>query len=255
MKISSAFALVAALCLVLAATLASAYTVGLGADSRFVDTQTNTDGEVYNLEGLLLSLNHTIIKVSEYDNDTMWSETMDQADVLIFPENEVSSPLGTITNTTRDNIMSWVKTQRGVVVVFYGDYDLSNFLALLGSSGGAGNSPWLKTAAANESKIFGDDGPAQLEGMNAASSWSLSADDAKVVTCMYGSDDDCALWQYDMGKGRYFGAAPDYYDAAPYGSQDGGWVSALGLVFSAVPAASPTASSATRPVSFLAALL
>lgn len=55
-----------------------------------------------------------------------------------------------------------------------------------------------------------------------------------------------------MGNGRYFGVAPDYYNAAPYGSQDGGWVSALTLVFSAVPSASPRVASSA---SFLAALL
>jgi hypothetical protein len=231
-------ALVAALCLMLAAR-ADAYTIGLGADSRVVDTAQDTDGEVYNLEGLFLQLNHTVVNITQYDSEAAWVDLMAEVDVIVFPESENDSPLTYLTNATLDAIHNWVKTQHGVVIIFYDDYSLVNYLTKLSTSVGSSNSPWIKTAAANSSSIF-ESGPAELEGLDASMSWNVT-NDAAVVECMYGTDEDCALWQYDMGTGRWFVAGPDYYDSAPRGSQDGGWVSVLTAAMSAVPAADSAA--------------
>jgi hypothetical protein len=60
---------------------------------------------------------------------------------------------------------------------------------------------WAKTAAVNSSSIF-QSGPAELESLSASVSWNVTNDAVtnNLVDCMYGMDEDCALWQYDMGN-------------------------------------------------------
>lgn len=66
--------------------------------------------------------------------------------------------------------------------------------------------------------------------LDAASSWDLSADvnnEVAGLECMYGTVDDCAVWQYEQGSGKWFGLAPDFWFFGGSCGQDGGWRSVL----------------------------
>jgi hypothetical protein len=93
-----------------------------------------------------------------------------------------------------------------------------------------------------------------VEGLNAASGWSLGNDlpgEAADLKCMYGTTDDCAVWVYTQGSGRWIGVAPDFYNFGYPEGQDGGWVS----VMTTIAAYGSSASQLTSWVTWVASAL
>lgn len=77
-----------------------------------------------------------------------------------------------------------------------------------------------------------ESGPAQLNNPNGTYTWDISSLPAE-ATVMYSDGDDAAVVTIPVGDGQITFLAYDWYNAAPTGSQDGGWTDILDIAVSA----------------------
>ena len=157
--------------------------------------------------------------------------------VLMMPELESGDLNSALDNDAKQAIKAFVEA--GGELVINGssgsnDESLLNDIFGFSITNGAttfSNVPTFSQTGATTGTDF-EAGPAQLNNPNATYTWDTSSLPAE-ATVMYSDGDDAAVVTIPVGDGQITFLAYDWYNAAPTGSQDGGWTDILDIAVSA----------------------
>jgi T1SS-143 domain-containing protein len=152
--------------------------------------------------------------------------------VLLIPELEEGNLSSALSGEAKDTIRTFVENGGNLVInAASGSNDESLINSIFGFSitSGGGGSPYAQTGDA-AGTVFAS-GPASLSYENGTYQWSASSLPAEAIV-MYGSGDGAAVVVIPVGSGQITFLAYDWFDAAPVGSQDGGWLEILDIVVS-----------------------
>jgi len=149
--------------------------------------------------------------------------------VLLIPELEKGDLSSALSGEAKDTIRTFVENGGNLVInATSGSNDESLINSIFGFtiSGGSGGTPYAQTGDAAGTAFAS--GPASLSYENGTYQWSASSLPAEAKV-MYGSGDGAAVVVIPVGSGQITFLAYDWYDAAPVGSQDGGWLEILDI--------------------------
>lgn len=149
--------------------------------------------------------------------------------VLLIPELEVGNLNSALSGEAKDTIRAFVENGGNLVInAASGSNDESLINSIFGFSisSGSGGSPYTKTGDAAGTDFAA--GPASLSYENGTYQWSASSLPAEAKV-MYGSGDGAAVVVIPVGSGQITFLAYDWFNAAPVGSQDGGWLEILDI--------------------------
>jgi YVTN family beta-propeller protein len=192
-------------------------------DPNYVDTEGYTSSESDNVQAGLAAMGYIVQPFTGID-EASWSAALAGANILAIPELENNSYLGNdLSPAARSVIADFVSQGGGLIQFYYGSDFLNPVLGLsLDHSGGDSSSI---TAAAEGTAFHG--GPASLPSNNAT--WGLDRTTfpagGLAIYSSGGNSAEVAWMPYGGGQIVYLGW--DWYDAAPPGSQDGGWLEVL----------------------------
>ncbi|MBN2389548.1 MAG: YncE family protein, partial [Anaerolineae bacterium] len=205
-------------------TLAGSAVIAVFDDPAYVDTGGGTDSESDNVQAGLAAMGHIVVPFTGID-EMAWSTALAGANVLVIPELEVNSNLGNnLSPAVRAVVADFVNQGGGLIEFYQGPAFLNPVLGLSLNSGDGGNSNI--TSAAVGTAFQG--GPATLPGNDAT--WGLDSSTfppgGLAIYSSGGNSAEVAWLPYGDGQIVYLGW--DWYDAAPPGNQDGGWLDVLG---------------------------
>lgn len=192
-------------------------------DPAYVDTGGSTDSESDNVQAGLAAMGYAVVPFTGID-ETAWSTALAGANVLVIPELEVNSSLGdNLSPAVRAVIADFVNQGGGLIEFYQGPEFLNPVLGLSLNSSGGGSSSIM--AAAVGTAFQG--GPATLPSNNATSGLDSSTfpSGGLAIYSSGGNNAEVAWLPYGAGQIVYLGW--DWYDAAPPGSQEGGWLDVL----------------------------
>lgn len=199
-------------------------------NGAFVDTAGSSSSEADNLRAALQSLGHV---VTDFTGTT--GAALDAAlfgkEVIVFPEFEIANfaPSAGFAAELRAFIA------RGGTLVISGDVDngdeaflnsVFGYSLVNGSDSTFGFPDIAKTAAANTVPTFGDD-PATLPTANGTYNTTIGSLPSTAKVLYTAPNGDAAVWAAAYGTGQVVFLSFDFFDAAPVGSQDGGWLQVL----------------------------
>jgi uncharacterized repeat protein (TIGR01451 family) len=203
--------------------LAGGEVIAVFDDPAYVDTGGSTSSESDNVQAGLAAMGHTVQPFTGID-EASWSAALGGANVLVIPELEVNSNLGyDLSLAARAVIADFVNQGGGLIEFYYGSDFLNPVFGFsLSDSGGDSSSI---TAAAMGTAFQG--GPATLPSNNAT--WGLDSSTfppgGLTIYSSGGNNAEVAWLPYGAGQIVYLGW--DWFDAAPPGNQDGGWLEVL----------------------------
>jgi T1SS-143 domain-containing protein len=157
--------------------------------------------------------------------------------VLLMPELENGDLNSALDTDAKQAIKSFVEA--GGQLVINGSSgsndetllnDIFGFSITNGSNTSSNVPTFSQTGAATGTDY--ESGPAQLNNPNGTYTWDISSLPAE-ATVMYSDGDDAAVVTIPVGDGQITFLAYDWYNAAPTGSQDGGWTDILDIAVSA----------------------
>ena len=157
--------------------------------------------------------------------------------VLFMPELENGDLNSALDTDAKQAIKSFVEAGGQLVINgSYGSEDESLLNDIFGfsitnGSNTSSNVPTFSQTGAVTGTDF-ESGPAQLNNPNGTYTWDISSLPAE-ATVMYSDGDDAAVVTIPVGDGQITFLAYDWYNAAPTGSQDGGWTDILDIAVSA----------------------
>jgi YVTN family beta-propeller protein len=203
--------------------LAGTAVVAVFDDPTYVDTAGSTDSESDNVQAGLAAMGYTVLPFTGID-EAAWSTALAGANVLAIPELENDSNLGNdLSPAARAVIADFVDSGGGLIEFDDGSSFLNPVFGFSLSHSGGGNSSI--TAAAVGTAFQG--GPATLPSNNATQGLDSSTFPVGglAIYSSGGNNAEVAWLPYGSGQIVYLGW--DWYDAAPPGSQDGGWLDVL----------------------------
>ena len=222
-----ALALAAVTGIVMSAS-ATAANVALFADTTFIDySPPSTSSEGYNMQVALAGMGHT---VTTFTGTTAaeWSAALAGQQILVIPEQENGEIAGALPPATITVIQNFVNGGGNLIIA--SDYQSTlllnavfGYTLVLDGSGAISNI----TGAAAGTAFAG--GPASLADNNATSGGVNTASLPGAGVCAYDVGTECMVFQIAQGSGTIESLAYDYFNAAPNGTQDGGWLEALRL--------------------------
>ncbi|MBN2389983.1 MAG: beta-propeller fold lactonase family protein [Anaerolineae bacterium] len=203
--------------------LAGTAVVAVFDDPSYVDTENTTSSESDNVQAGLAAMGHTVLPFTGID-ETAWSTALAGADILVIPELENDSGLGIdLSLAARAVISDFVNSGGGLIEFDDGSSFLNPVFGF--SLSHSGGNPSSITAAAVGTAFQG--GPATLPSNNAT--WGLDSSTfpagGLAIYSSGGNNAEVAWLPYGSGQIIYLGW--DWYDAAPPGGQDGGWLDVL----------------------------
>jgi hypothetical protein len=217
--------------------------VALFSDNVYIDydpTFTNTAADGSNLHQSLVSLGHTVTAFTGVTT-AAWTTALAGADVLVMPEQENAAVFPALEAGAVTAIQNFVNG--GGALLTADDYQgFLNGVFGFSLSQPSNSGPWLLTSNAAGTSFAG--GPASLPRNNATDDYAISSLPSGSL-CMYdvaAGIPGCAVFVTPQGSGWIGVLSFDWYNAAPVGSQDGGWIEVLGrtMDFIAQPQAIPT---------------
>lgn len=227
---------------VFGAGAAGAADIYLFNDPAVVDTSPGEEAD--NLRGILVANGHTVIGFSGATMAT-WAGALAAADVIVIPEQETGTFISYVDAAVQSAIQTHVSGGGSIQFVgSLGSNDIMAINTLFGYSLTNGLSyyaaqPATRNAAAAAGTPFAA-GPTIRA--NNGSYTILTASLSGGALCVYAISTDCLLATLPYGSGRIVFSAYDYYNAAPAGTQDGGWVATQGHIISYLTAPPPVAA-------------
>ena len=194
-------------------------------DPAFVDTAGSNFSESDNVQASLAAIGHA---VSRFDGTSAaaFQGALAGADVLLIPELEVGSLNAAIAPGARAAIASFVSA--GGTLVVHGD-GAGYMSALLNSTFGWSTvqnfSAGVATIAPAAAGTRFQGGPGQVANNNAI--YEIGGLPAGAKTIYQDSTGGTEVASVPFGSGRVVYLAYDWFDAAPVGAQDGGWLEVL----------------------------
>jgi hypothetical protein len=235
------------------AAVAEAANVAVFFNTAFVDTATDGTGEAYNVVQTLTSQGHTVSTFTSLAPNVLGPTLLGKS-VLVIPELENGNLTPTLSGATTSIIHDFVFIRGGTLVVFapatgdplavlnvtFKEDPLGGKALSLTSAGDAVGS--ITKAAGAAGTTFAN-GPATLPILSATSTVelaSLPVGSQLVHTNVIYEDDNgnAVVTQISYGSGHILIIGWDWFDAAPTGAQDGGWLALLDTTVT-VPAGPP----------------
>lgn len=195
-------------------------------NAAFVDTRNATTSESDNVQASLTSLGHVVTAFTGTQAADFTAALAD-ADVLLFPEFELGDFLPD--TATQDVIRGFVGA--GGTLVMNGDAGAGDeaFLnAVFGFSLVQGTNSTFGESAAQPDRAattFADDPPTLRNGNGTYAVQTASLPTGSLN--LYESSGNTTVAAMPFGAGQIVFLAFDWYNAAPRGSQNGGWLEAL----------------------------
>lgn len=206
----------------LAAAPSQAAVVALFADTGYVDYNVGDLGaEASNLEASLADLGHTVNTFTGTATGD-WSTALAGVDVLAIPEQESGAIYPDLDPGAVTAIQDFVSNGGSLIISEdYRDFLNDTFGWGIATSGSA---PYdLVTANAAGTSFEG--GPSSLPSNNATASYTNLPTGS---TCMYeNAGSDCVVFTVTYGSGSVISLGWDWYNAAPTGTLDNGWIEVL----------------------------
>jgi hypothetical protein len=211
-----------------APAMVQAATVAVYDDPTFVDTSDDTGAEADNVQASLVSFGHTVKRFDGTSSDA-FSRGLAGARLLVIPDLENADLSAVLDQNAIHTIRSYVSTGGGLIIFEADDtgrdegflntvfgYDLSSGTNLGG--------PAALTSNAAGTAFAG--GPATLPFNN----WTDPLDATTLpsgASVMYEAGDEAWVTAFAVGSGVIIHLSFDWFDAAPTGAQDSGWLSVL----------------------------
>ena len=196
-------------------------------NSSFVDTSNSTGAESDNVQASLAALGNT---VSTFTGTTAAAITaaLDGKDAVLIPEQEFGSIIGALDGSARDAFADFVSSGGGLIIngSFSGATEsfLNGVFGFSLSHGTDDGGPFSKTANAVGTAFAG--APASIPWNNGTYATTLASLPGAAKS-IYQDGSDTAVAIIPFGVGEIVILAWDWYDAAPAGFQNGGWLSVL----------------------------
>jgi len=204
---------------------ANAANIALFSDTGYIDydpTFTDSGSEGSNLQATLQAAGHTVTPFTG-TTTAAWSAALAGADILVIPEQEHGSIYPDLEPGAVTAIQNFVAAGGGLLITEdYGNFLNSVFGYSITSAGN--NEPYLYNASAAAGTAF-EGGPASLPYNDDTDSYTGLPGSA---SCIYQSvGGECAVFRITQGSGQIVSLGFDWYDAAPIGSQDNGWIAVM----------------------------
>lgn len=229
----------AATALLVAAATAEAARVALFNDPTYVDT-TPTTGEAETLRASLVQQGHSV-KVFTGISSAAWRGALAGRELLVIPELEAGDLAAALPQAAEHTLRSYVATGGGLATFDSPANTTSLLNSLFGFSLAAATDspPYARQSGLGGTSYVG--GPASLPSNNATRPLSLASfpGGAKPV---YANGDAVGVALFAAGSGRVAYLAWDWFDAAPVGPQNGGWLNVLNRTVKEVAGAGCTIS-------------
>jgi Ca2+-binding RTX toxin-like protein len=214
-------------------------TVAVYDDPAFVDTAGGTGAESDNVQASLASFGHTV-KTFAGTSGPAFSGGLAGASLLVIPELENGNLAPALDQGALHTIRSYVATGGGLIVFDLSGGNTRDFLnTVFGYSltAGAGVGPYARTGEVAGTAFAG--GPASLPANGATEPFD-SASLPSGAAVMYANGTDAAVTAFTVGSGEIVHLGWDWFNAAPVGTQDGGWLSVLNRAVAEVAGAGCT---------------
>jgi hypothetical protein len=194
----------------------------------YVDTGGTSSNESDTMQASLASLGHTVTTFTGI-SDTDFAAALAGKDTLVIPETEIGDLNAALTPAARTVIANFVAGGGGLIKNGHRVRDEDLLDAIFGfsltsvalSTGGNGGNI---TAAATGTPF--DGGPASLIANNATSALGAASLPAGSLA-LYENASGVTVARMSHGAGRIVFLGWDWFNAAPLGSQDAGWLSVL----------------------------
>jgi hypothetical protein len=224
--------------LVVAAVPARAANVALFFNPTYVDTATDSTGEAYNLQQGLIAQGHTVTTFTGITADAIRAAVAGRT-ILVIPELQNNNLSPDLAPDAARAIGIFV-ANGGTLMVF--DPGVGDPLAVINkafpsfdlASAGSVVGTINKTAAATGTPF--ESGPAtlpvNLNAVDTVLTASLPSSETQPVSSKVIYQDDAGnavVAQISFGNGNILIFGWDWFNAAPVGSQDGGWLALLDI--------------------------
>jgi Ca2+-binding RTX toxin-like protein len=214
-------------------------TIAVYDDPLFVDTAGGTGAEADNVQASLASFGHTI-KTFTGTTGPAFSGGLAGANLLVIPELETGDLAAALDQGALHTIRSYVATGGGLIVFDLAGGNTATFLnTVFGYSltAGAGGAATTRTGEVAGTAFAG--GPATLPDNDATEPLN-SASLPSGAAVMYANGTDASVTAFTVGSGEIVHLGWDWFDAAPVGTQAGGWLSVLNRAVAEVAGAGCT---------------
>lgn len=203
-------------------------------NAAFVDTANGTGSESDNVQASLVSLGHTVSTFTSTSAAGI-SAALSGQDVLLIPELERGNLTAALSSSARSVISSFVSS--GGTLVIHGDTGTGGDETLINSLFGFNIIPgYTSNSTSGSSSLTADavgtrfaGGPASLPNNNGTYMWLTSTLPAAAESVYeFGTSRvSSAVVSIPIGSGEVNFLAYDWFNAAPRGSQNGGWLEIL----------------------------
>ena len=217
------YSLIALLALALGAGAAHAANIALFADTAFVDYVVgNSSSEASNMQATLEAAGHVVTPFTG-TAAASWTAALAGKQVLVIPEQEDGEIAPALPAATITVIQNFVNG--GGTLIVADDYSSTLFLnAVFGFSivlDGTALVSTLNPGAAAGTSFAG--GPASLPINNATDGGDVTSSLPAGARCIYSAGTECMVYLIPHSSGNICYLAWDWFNAAPVGTQDGGW--------------------------------
>jgi Ca2+-binding RTX toxin-like protein len=202
-----------------------AATVAVYDDPLFVDTAGGSGAEGDNVQASLASFGHTV-KTFTGTTGPAFSGGLAGANLLVIPELENGNLAAALDQDALHTIRSYVATGGGLIMFDLSGGNTATFLNtvfgynLASGSGGISN----RTGEVAGTAFAG--GPATLANNDATEPFTTASLPSGAAV-MYANGANAAVTAFTVGSGEIVHLAWDWFDAAPVGTQNGGWLNVL----------------------------
>ncbi len=202
---------------------AGAAVIAVFDDPAYVDTEGSTSSESDNVQAGLAALGFSVVPFTG-TTAADFGTALAGADVLVIPELEANSNLGNDLSPQARTVITNFVSQGGGLIEFYQGPEFLNLV--FGFSLGSQGASLSRITAAATGTAF-TNGPAWLPANNATDSLDSSTFPAggQAIYSSGGINAEVAWLPFGNGQIVYLGW--DWYDAAPPGAQDNGWLEVL----------------------------
>jgi Thrombospondin type 3 repeat len=194
----------------------------------YVDTAGGTSSESDNIQASLTSLGHAVATFTDI-TDTGIAAAIAGKDVLLIPELENGDLAAALSSAAKTTIANFVASGHGLIVnrdyTTGGQRDSQLLNAVFGFSLTTANLGGVSTLQAGAAGTSFAGGPVSLpanDGLGGITS-ALPGGGLEI----YKSGTTITVARLSYGSGRIVFLGWDWYDAAPAGSQDSGWLTVL----------------------------
>ncbi len=204
-------------------------------NGAYVDTSGGTAAESDNIQATLSSLGDTVTTFTGTTAAAI-NTALDGKDAVVIPEQEKGAIISALSSTAKTAFKNFVSSGHDLIIGGSSRGNTESFLngifgfkLVHGSNGGG---PFSQTAnAAGTAFVVDPPSVPNNDGTYAITLKSLPYN-AKSI---YQDASNTAVTQIPFGSGTITFIAWDWFDAAPIGSQDSGWISVLDAAVPKLP--------------------